>query len=70
MPRKPKPVPEVVELARQLLERAESGDIRAIGIVSVHAGRATGTAYHLGDALAELNLATDWLKQRLLAEHG
>ena len=62
---------EVVALARRVLAMAESGEIRAIGVVAAHVGNCDGTSYELGDAgapIAVLTLACERLRARLL-EH-
>lgn len=61
---------DVVALARQVLAMAESGEIRALGIVAAHVGNCDGTSYELGDAgapIAVLTLACERLRARLLA---
>lgn len=45
----PAPVPEVVDLLRELLARAEAGDIVAIGIATVKPDGSIGTGYHAGE---------------------
>lgn len=63
----PEPVPEVVALLEDMLERAKAGEVIGVGVVSACRGRADGTAYALGEgSIASLVLACERLKLRLL----
>jgi len=65
----PEPVPVVVELLADMLERAKAGEIIAIAAATANHGRATSTSYALCDAnIADLYLAIDRLRERLRAE--
>lgn len=64
----PGPVPEVVALCRDLLARAESGDVIGVAFAAAHRGRATGSAYALGDGTVDqLVCGALRLQTRLLA---
>jgi hypothetical protein len=59
----------VTELAEKVLAMAKSGDLIGLGYVGVHAGRADGSAFEIGDGtIAGLVLGCCRLKVRLLAE--
>jgi hypothetical protein len=67
----PGPVPEVVALCRELLERAESGDVIGVAIAAAHRGRATGSSYALGEGTVDqLVCGALRLQTRLLAIGG
>ena len=67
----PGPVPKVVELCREMLARAESGDLIGIGIAAAHSGRATGSSYVIGEGTVDqLVCGTLRLQTRLLAIGG
>ena len=67
----PGPVPEVVELCREMLARAEAGDLIGIGIAAAHRGRATGSSYVIGEGTVDqLVCGTLRLQTRLLAIGG
>ena len=62
------PVPDVVALLRDMLARAESGEVRAVVVGAACAGRHTASAYALGDGtIADLHLGLERAKARLLA---
>lgn len=64
------PVPEVVSLLEDALERARRGELRAVGLVAHSRGRCDATSYALGEGtIATLVLACRRLELRLLA-HG
>lgn len=64
---RPEPVPEVVLCLRDLLARAEQGEVIGVVVGVATQGRGTGSAYALGDAtIADLYLAVDRAKARLL----
>ena len=64
------PVAEVVALLRDLLARAEAGEVIGVGVAMACAGRCDATAYAIGDGnIATLVLAGERLKMRLLI-HG
>ena len=64
---RPTPVPDVVDLCRGLLERAESGEITGIVVGFALQGRRIATVYKLGDStFADMNLALDRLKGRMV----
>lgn len=59
--------PDVIATLREMLARAEAGEIIAVGIAYAKRGRIEGTAYALGDGdIAGLVLATRRLEYRLL----
>jgi hypothetical protein len=61
------PVEEVVALLREVLARAEAGEVIGIGVAMACAGRCDATAYAVGDGnIATLVLACARLKVRLL----
>lgn len=63
------PHPDVVEVCRDLLRRAEAGEIRGIAYACSCDGRAEGSAYELGDGgVAALHLSLVRLQGRLLDE--
>jgi hypothetical protein len=67
----PGPVPEVVALCRDLLARAESGDVIGLAFAAAHRGRATGSAYALGEgSVDQLVCGALRLQTRLLAIGG
>lgn len=67
----PGPVPEVVALCRDLLARAESGDVIGLAFAAAHRGRATGSAYALGEGTVDqLVCGALRLQTRLLAIGG
>lgn len=51
---KPEPVPDVVDLARDILRRTESGEIVALGICAVTSDGCTANAWHHGNHWAQL----------------
>ena len=62
------PVDEVVSLLRDVLARAEAGEIIGVGVAMACAGRCDATTYAVGDAnIATLVLACERLKVRLLS---
>ena len=64
------PVEEVVALLREVLARAEAGEVIGVGVAMACAGRCDATAYAVGDGnIATLVLACARLKMRLLI-HG
>ena len=61
------PVEEVVALLREVLARAEAGEVIGVGVAMACAGRCDATAYAVGDGnIATLVLACARLKVRLL----
>jgi len=61
------PVPEVVDLLEQLLDRARSGDLRSIACAGQSTAAGTYTCHELGDGdLAHLVTAMERSKLRLL----
>lgn len=57
----------IVKLLRDMLERAERGDIIAIAVATILPDLSTGSAYKLGDAsLCEVVGAVELLKHRVL----
>lgn len=67
----PGPVPEVVELCRELLARAESGDVIGVALVTAHRGRATSSSYARGEgSVDQLVVGALRLQTRLLAIGG
>jgi len=65
------PIPEVVDILRKALERAERGELRAVVIAThVHmpgCENGTGSAYEIGDGnVANLVCAIEHAKLRLL----
>ena len=63
------PHPDVVALCRDLLRRAEAGDVRGVAVATSCDGRAEGSAYELGDGgVAALHLSLVRLQHRLLGE--
>lgn len=64
-----RPHPDVVAVCRDLLRRAEAGEIRGIAYACSCDGRAEGSAYELGDGgVAALHLSLVRLQGRLLDE--
>lgn len=64
------PVPAVVRVLEEALERARAGEIRGVGLVAHTRGRCDATVYTLGEGtIASLVLACERLKHRLL-EHS
>jgi len=65
------PQQDVIGLLRELLERAERGEVRAVA-VAAHAGNEdTGTAFAMGDGnVAHLVCALERLKLGLLNYRG
>jgi hypothetical protein len=62
------PVEEVVALLREVLARAEAGEVIGVGVAMACTGRCDGTAYAVGDGnIATLVLACERLKARLLS---
>jgi hypothetical protein len=62
------PVEEVVALLREVLARAEAGEVIGVGVAMACAGRCDATAYAVGDGnIATLVLACARLKVRLLS---
>jgi hypothetical protein len=62
------PVPEVVAILEDALERAKAGEVIGVGLAMACAGRSEATSYALGaGSVAALVLATERLKVRLLA---
>ena len=62
------PVEEVVALLREVLTRAEAGEVIGVGVAMACAGRCDATAYAIGDGnIATLVLACARLKVRLLS---
>jgi len=62
------PVEEVVALLREVLARAEAGEVIGVGVAMACAGRCDATAYAVGDGnIATLVLACERLKARLLS---
>ena len=60
---------DVVDCLRHLLQKAERGDLRAVGVVAQARMSGTSTAYALGDGdMAHLVCAIERLKTRLLSE--
>ena len=60
-------VPEVVELLREALQRAESGEIIGVGIVVACSRRCGASSYSIGSGnIASLVLACRRLERRLL----
>ena len=55
-----------VALLREMLARAEAGDVVAVGICAVNADRTIGTVYHGGDQWAALVGAASVLANRIL----
>lgn len=62
---RPQPIPEVVGLAREVLRRAESGEIMALGVAAVHADGAIANAYEVGTSWAGLLAGASCLRRRL-----
>lgn len=63
------PCDDVIMLLEEALERAKSGEIRAIGLVCELQGRATSTAFAYGDGdAAHIVFAIERLKYRLINE--
>lgn len=60
------PRPKVVKLLRELLERAESGDVSAITVVCLHSDD-TYSTWHEGRMLYGLVGAIECHKQRIIA---
>lgn len=58
------PNPKTISLLRELLERAESGDVQAVAVVCVHSNRNTGTG-HAGGWETSLLGATIYLQHEL-----
>lgn len=57
----------VVKMLRDLLERAERGDIIAAAVATIAPDLSTGSSYKFGDAtLAELIGSVDLMKHRML----
>ena len=65
---KPKPQPAIVRLLRDLLDRAESGELRAVAIASQGQGNSTCSSWSLGEDgdVAHLVCAIERVKLRLL----
>ena len=62
------PVEEVVALLREVLTRAEAGEVIGVGVAMACAGRCDATAYAVGDGnIATLVLACERMKARLLS---
>ena len=62
------PVEEVVALLREVLARAEAGEVIGVGVAMACAGRCDATAYAVGDGnIATLVLACERMKARLLS---
>jgi hypothetical protein len=62
------PVEEVVALLREVLARAEAGEVIGVGVAMACAGRCDATAYAVGDGnIATLVLSCERLKARLLS---
>lgn len=61
------PVPKVVELLEDLLEKAKSGEIRSFGFVTTDADRNVQTGWHHQHELFTLIGGVSWLHTRLLA---
>ncbi len=51
---RPQPQPDVVQMARDLLERAESGEAQALAVVFVGPDRRCSTAFTLGSGGAHV----------------
>jgi hypothetical protein len=51
---RPQPQPDVVQMARDLLERAESGEAQALAVVFVGPDRSCSTAFTLGSGGAHV----------------
>lgn len=66
----PPPEPGAVELLEDLLEKARRGHITSVAVASGNVGRSMSSTYYLGrgDSRADLNMALDMLKHRLLTE--
>jgi hypothetical protein len=63
----PGPVPEVVDTLRDLLARAEAGEIIGIAVGAACNGRADASTYALGEgSIASLVLALERCKVRLM----
>lgn len=61
------PVPEVVALAREMLEMAEAGTIRSLAVATCGDDGCVATTYERGDAqVCALHYAAAQLQQRLL----
>lgn len=65
----PAPVPEVVDMLRDLLARAEAGEIVAIGVATVKPDGSIGTGYHDGDRVWPLLGAIQHCAIRLSLAH-
>jgi hypothetical protein len=62
------PVEEVVSLLREVLARAEAGEVIGVGVAMACAGRCDATTYAVGDGnIATLVLACERMKARLLS---
>lgn len=67
-PVEPEPVPEVVRLLEETLDRARRGEVIAVALAMGCTGRCDATAYALGASdLGTLVLACERVKARLLA---
>lgn len=67
----PEPVPVVVEVLEDMLDKARRGEVIAIAIGAVCHGRHTASVYTIGDAtIADLYLGIERCKIRLLDERG
>ncbi len=60
---------DVLALLRELMERAERGEIVAVGICAVHPDNSIGTIFEAGKSWASLGWASVELTERL-REHG
>ena len=66
---KPAGVPSVVRLLREVLDRAEQGEVIGVAIATSCSQLCDGSCYEIGEgSIAALNLAIDRLKVRLLKE--
>tara|TARA_R110002096_G_scaffold431839_1_gene647520 strand:+ start:118 stop:387 length:270 start_codon:yes stop_codon:yes gene_type:complete len=63
----PGPVPGVVELLEEVLQRARAGQVIGVAVAASMAGRRDATIFELGEGtVASLHLATCRLQRRLL----
>lgn len=61
------PQDDVIAVLREVLARAERGEVRAVAIAVHQSPNETATIYAMGDGdMAHLNLAIDRIKLRLL----
>lgn len=64
---KSEPVPDVIEICEDLLERAKAGTMIAIAVAAQSASATTTTVYSIGDGdVAHLICAIERVKLRLL----